>query len=162
KAQEWVRHIEYSEEAQDGVVLLEGTDWTGQAAMALDGVSKWTGMTDFRPGDAILCRLTRPLVAAAFALIRARIPCRMLGRDIGAGLTALIKRAKMREDSLCGAFAEWLDEYCGLECARLRGKGEDAKAGVLEDKADTLRVFLGELSSSATVAELIAEVEGLF
>ena len=77
-AQQWVEHIEWAEGAEDGEVQhLEGFDLKG-----------------FRASDAILCRLTRPLVSTAFRLIRNKIPCRILGRDIGSSLITLVKKVE--------------------------------------------------------------------
>ena len=181
-ARQWVRQIEWSDTAQDGYVGLEGTDWAGQASVALGapickcpqecdcdhhnhepGISKWKGIRDFQPGDAVLCRLTRPLVAAAFAMIRSRIPCRVLGRDIGAGLVSIVKKGqKSLKDSTVAAFGRWLDDYEQREGQRLTDKGKRAQAGLLGDRCDTIRVFMTEMVDETPVTALIAEIERLF
>jgi len=149
-------------------------------------VSKWKELKDFSPGDAILCRLTRPLVAVAFELVRNRIACRVLGRDIGAGLVALVRRvckvARIREETGLGAFCEALAEYSAAQKLKLIQKKKWAEAGRLDDQIQTVLVFMdsrevrgdgntGLTSGSdtrrgvvaeATVADLIAEIEALF
>lgn len=207
-----VPQIEWAEGAQDGYVGEEGTDWKGQAECALgapiqssssarraadghspmgegipasplpEGISKWTGLGDFSSGDAILCRLTRPLVEVAFALVRARIPCRMMGRDIGKGLIALIERVarKQRQQPLAGdaGFEVALDEYLGKQRLKLSQKKKWPELGRLEDQVATIRVFIeggshvedhgndnrGAVGVDApeTVGELIEQVERLF
>jgi len=184
-----------------GFVGLEGSDWAGQAEVALgapldmskgrhdaeitdlatglkysvdwatttgrpgyadpvvEGVSKWRGIQDFLPGDAILCRLTRPVVAAAFALIRRRVACHVLGRDIGKGLVDLARRSK--RDSVRDLL-DWLDDYQRREGERLRRKQKFAQAGLMDDRCETLRCFCAEVDENATVAEVVRMVEGLF
>lgn len=231
-ARQWVPQIEARDGAPDGVVLLEGTDWTGQAEVALgapldtkprfasaygvspekyremagdvemsveeaeglldtfnkafpkvlkggdqgiastsaplghgepamaEGITKWRGLSDFRPGDAILCRLTRPLVAAAFTLIRARIAgVHVLGRDIGKGITDLVKKSKQ---AFIRDLLSWLDRYQLREGSRLRKRGKHAQAGLLDDRCETLRVFCWELPDDGRVEEVERLVGSLF
>jgi DNA helicase II / ATP-dependent DNA helicase PcrA len=49
-------------------------------------------VTDFLPTDAIICRVNAPNVALYYRLIAAGIPYQVLGRDIGRGLVALVKK----------------------------------------------------------------------
>jgi len=161
-AQQWVPQIEWADTADFGFVGKEGTDWKGQAEIALEGISKWKGIADFQPGDAILCRLTRPLVAAAFTLIRGRVACRVLGRAIGKGLVDLIRKAKSPQDAHLREFEAWLDDYESKQVERLRSKGKHAQAGLLVDKTDTIRVFMEDLGPDAWVEELIVDIEKLF
>jgi len=49
--------------------------------------------SDFAPSSAILCRNTAPLISFAFSLLRRDVGCRVLGREIGQGLIALIKNS---------------------------------------------------------------------
>ena len=158
----------------------------GGGDLSREGISKWKELKDFSPGDAILCRLTRPLVAVAFELVRNRIACRVLGRDIGAGLVALVRRvckvARIREETGLGAFCEALAEYSAAQKLKLIQKKKWAEAGRLDDQIQTVLVFMdsrevrgdgntGLTSGSdtrrgvvaeATVADLIAEIEALF
>lgn len=46
--------------------------------------------TDFQPGDVVICRAKAPLVKMAFWLMRARRPCRILGRNLAAPLLSFI------------------------------------------------------------------------
>ena len=132
---------------------------TGCGGCKDEGITKWKGIRDFQPGDAILCRLTRPAVAAAFQLIRSRVACHVLGRDIGKGLVDLARRSK--QDRVAGML-EWLEGYQVKEGERLRRKQKYAQAGLMDDRCETLRVFCAELAGDATVAELVRQVEGLF
>lgn len=129
-----------------------------------EGITKWRGVGDFLPGDAILCRNTRPLVAVAFALIRKRVPCRILGRDIGQGLVALVKKYKYKPGlgSTVGEFLEWLEAYVEKECEKLASRKQIAAAGALRDKVETLQVFAEDVGIDRPVGELVAEIERMF
>lgn len=183
-ARQWVPEIESAESAVDGYVGVEGTDWQGQSQIAMGccnchcefhgtsgckcikgcghegwGISKWRTSADFHAGDAILCRNTRPLVSAAFSLIRRRVRVVVLGRDIGKGLVQLVKKSKQ---AFVVDVLEWMDEYEGKEAARLRKKGEFARIASLSDRCATVRVFASELPDDATTGELVGSIEGLF
>ncbi|MGY2919347.1 UvrD-helicase domain-containing protein [Bradyrhizobium sp. USDA 3262] len=81
-AQTWVNHIEAHPSAPEGKISSETFE-------------KMITVRDRLNGDAaIICRNTRPLVTAAFALIREKIPCRIEGRDIGNSLKKLATRWK--------------------------------------------------------------------
>lgn len=128
---------------------------------AMEGVTKWLPHYEsFAPGDAILCRVNRPLAALAFRLIRARVPCKLLGRDIGAGLVALVKRLmKNAQTNTIHELLDNMEAYRQREGKRLLAKKDDAGLATLYDKLDTVMVFLEEADS---VAELIREIEGMF
>lgn len=52
--------------------------------------------TNLRPGDMIICRLTAPLVALCFKLIKRRIPAKVKGRDIGAQIANTVRQIMKR------------------------------------------------------------------
>lgn len=78
-SQQWVNHIEAHLNAPEGRVVFEPE-------------ADFNRRTDFNADDAILCRNVKPLISTAFHLIRARIPCRIEGRDLGATLKKLCTR----------------------------------------------------------------------
>lgn len=83
--------------------------------------------SDFRPGDAVVCRLNAPLVGLAYVLLRARVPFRLLGRNFGRGVAALVEATKC-------ATAE--AALCALRGRLQRLDADDAKkrlAGQLDD-----------------------------
>jgi len=111
----------------------------------------------FGPTDAILCRINRPLIEVAFLLIRNKVPCRVLGRDIGKNLVSLIK--KTRAISL-EELPKKMRVYREREGAK--ANATEAKMSLLDDKIDTIRVFMGELPENSTLEELKASIERLF
>jgi hypothetical protein len=143
KAREWVKHIESHADAPDGLV----------------GYGDWS-LKDFAPGDAILCRNARPVVEAAFLLIRNKIPAKVAGRDIGQGLVKLVEKMKARTIK---DLAERLEKYRMREAGRLNAKkGAESKIALLDDKLDTLHVFMEEAGPHAGIGTLIANINALF
>jgi AAA domain/UvrD-like helicase C-terminal domain len=133
-----------------------------EARASSPDISTWP-LQDFRPGDAILSRVNRPLVALAFRLIRERVPCKVLGREIGKGLVALVQKVMKRggggQSDDVNILDERIEEYRQREGKRLLARKDEAGLARLHDQLDTIRVFLDEAS---TVGEVIREIEGLF
>jgi len=142
-ARDYVDHIEAHESAPDGVVR-EGyeADLIGESLSA---------------DDAILCRLTAPLVKQAFKLIKAGIGCHVEGRDIGAGLVKLATR--WRRIKTIDALGKRLEAYADAEVEKLTAKGQEVKAEAVRDRVDTLLVLM---EGCGSIADLVAKIEALF
>jgi superfamily I DNA/RNA helicase len=115
------------------------------------------------PGeDAILCRNTAPLISQAYALIRAGIPAKVEGRDIGEGLAALARRWKVRT---CAELLARLDAHQEREAAKLakRPDGEE-QVERLADRLDTLReiVFACQAKGLQLVTDVTSAIADLF
>lgn len=113
---------------------------------------------DFPPSGCILCRNTAPLVGFAYSLMKRDVSCRILGRDIGASLIAIVKklRAASLEDLLL-KLQVWLDREVN------RALAEDRNPERLYDQADCLRFFVDSLDEdSRTVDSLLAKIELMF
>lgn len=148
KAREYVSHITAADSAPEG-----RTD-TVELAEFLRLPAEQLG-----PSVAVLCRNTKPLVEVAFALIRRRIACRVEGRDIGRSLMALATKWKVRG---VVAMAAKLEQYAMVETQRLLAKGQEAKAASLQDRVDTLMVFVDSLPGGATLNDLRTEITKVF
>jgi superfamily I DNA/RNA helicase len=120
-AQQIVPDLEAADDARDGEVSR--VDIAELARIA------------FVPGQAILCRNTAPLVAAAYSLIRRGIAAKVEGRDIGIGLAKLAKRWKV---DLIEDLLPRLENYRVTEMQKAVAKGSDARAEQVADKVDTL------------------------
>jgi superfamily I DNA/RNA helicase len=147
RARQWVSHIDPAPTAAEGVVR----DITQEEFEKEHGTLK--------VGDAVLCRNTKPLVELAYQLIRKGIGAKVEGKDIGNGLVALAKRWKVRN---VAGLNDKLDDYCEKQVQRLMAKGKEMQAQNLEDKVLTLKVIIGTLAGTASVADLIAKIQGLF
>ena len=144
KAQEYVSHIQSHESAVEGLVKEDVGSWP---------------LKQFLPTDAILCRNTRPLIEVAFLLIRNKVSCRVLGRDIGQGLVKLVK--KMKAFNVLD-LTKKLANYRSKEAQKLIAQGKEDRLASLDDKLETLAVFMEEVGIDAPVSELISAIEALF
>lgn len=146
KAKSIVPYLEAWEEAPQGEV----------SHMAYDDALK---LLDSH--DAILCRNVAPLITTAFGLIAKGRACKVLGRDIGAGLVKLIKSMKAKNIDYLQAK---LNAYREREVAKFMARGEEQKAEQVTDKVECIEVVIGNLGEGRerTIPFLIAKIEGLF
>lgn len=144
EAQKVVSHIQSHERAPEGVFL---------------GERKSHRDTDFQPGDMVVCRKNAPLLKVCYSNIRRGISSFVLGRDIGAGLIALVK--KLKADSV-EDLAKKLELWEDKEIARIEAadsKGADEKVDSIQDRAECLRVFL---EMADTVEVIIDRIDSMF
>lgn len=112
------------------------------------------------PGDVVLCRTTAPLISAAYKLISQGKPATVLGRDIGTGLIALVR--KLRAKSV-NELSQKLDSWLKAEIAQATADEKFGKAAAAEDKASCLAVIIDNLSGAdRTIKGLENEIERLF
>ena len=106
---------------------------------------------------AILCRNNAPLLSMAFRLVRRGIGVQMLGRDIGKGLVALLRKLCPDDltpaDLVRGLVADWL-------AAETAGTDSPAKLNSLADRAGCLTAVLDGGARDAGAAR--AAIERLF
>jgi superfamily I DNA/RNA helicase len=148
-AQQWVSHIQSGEGAPEGSVRDE----------VIENL-----LTVARPGDAVLCRLTKHLVANVYNFIRAGIPAKIEGRAIGEGLAKLAQRWKVKSYT---ALRDKLVAYQDRETAKYRAKEEESKAVVVEDMVSCLFIIIERVQSIAPdvrnpVELIVAEIKRLF
>ena len=152
---QWVSHIQAHPDAPEGEVRAPRL----QAGLSgVDGEpAPWFLHETPDAASAILCRKNKPLVKTAYGLIRAGIPCRIEGRDIGKGLTALARKWKGVKtiEGLMNRLGKWL--------AGGKKMTESARQDA-EDKVETIGVFAERCRALglSTVAELCAEIDRLF
>jgi len=92
-----------------------------------------------KPGEAILCRNNAPLVKATYALIAAKRPAKMIGRDIGGGLAKLATKWKINQlDDYKAKLHSWSSDQIQKAIDEDRG----AVASRIEDQRNTMDVFL--------------------
>jgi DNA helicase II / ATP-dependent DNA helicase PcrA len=144
-AKKFVTHIEAAPGAPAGAVVNVGTLWNER---------------DFKANDLIVCRTTKPLVTLAFTLIRAHVPARIMGREIGNGLKSLIN--KMNGKGIDGLIAK-LEAWTLREVEKALAKGQDSKAEAISDKTDTVMFLISSLTENGrTVPALLALIDSLF
>jgi len=130
------------------------------ASSAIDGdviyVSPETMRKDAAPGDFVLSRSNAPIVSLCLAFLKDGKPATIAGRDVGAGLRALVE--KSRAESV-PALAEWLGIWRDREIARVTKRRHDADTTGIEDKAACVHALA---EGAASIAEVIAKIESLF
>lgn len=147
-AKEYVPKIEAAPNAKVGEVCNLQYQWK---------------LTDFGPTDLIVCRNTKPLLDLGFRLLRARIPLRILGRDIGDGLIALIRKCEGKTTCNMETFVQRVEDWRERETDKALAKDLEAKADAIADKAGTLLMLVDELpEGNRTTAELIRILQSLF
>lgn len=144
-AQQFVHHIEAHASAPDGVVRTID-DYAFKRLVPA-------------PEDAILCRVTKPLVSMAFDLIKRRIACHVEGREIGQSLATLVKKF---DNGSVSVLREDLEAYLYKEEGRLIEQGKEAKAEQLRDKVETLFVMIDTLKYNDPCWKLTELIESLF
>lgn len=143
EAQKYVAHIEPHDGAPEGKV---------------EHRASWSAV-DLKPKDAILCRNVAPLMAQCFRLIRSGVACWVRGRDVGAGLVALVK--SMRAGGSVDALRSKLEAHLGSETSRLLQAGKDEQAAALEDRVLSI-LAVADHAGVKTVDALVGRIEALF
>jgi DNA helicase II / ATP-dependent DNA helicase PcrA len=144
-AQQWVKHIEAAPGAAQGIVEERDTKWQP---------------TEFKAADLVVCRTTKPLVAMAYQFIKAQMPVRIMGREIGQGLQALIN--KMKAHGIDGLI-ERLNTYTARELQKAIANKQEAKAEAIQDKTDCVMYLIDVLpEDNRTILELLCRIEELF
>lgn len=149
-AQQVVSHIEAAETAPEGIART--SEW--------DGFTKLISEKAFHAtDDAILCRVTKPLVELAYVLIRKGVACHVEGKDIGKGLINLVNRYKT--DNL-DTLREKLEDFRDREVQKLIAKGRETQAEAMKDRVETIFVIMDAQPPATTVTELRARIESMF
>lgn len=117
-------------------------------------VSEANLKADALPGDFVISRKNAPLIGLCLGFLAANKPATIAGRDIGAGLLALVDRSKATAIVDMLAFVE---DWRRTESDRLAVRGRDTQP--VEDKADCIAALA---EGAADVAEVRARIAALF
>lgn len=144
-ARQWVDHIQPAPNAPVGTVEHLGTKWDHTA---------------FSINDLVVCRTTAPVVSLAYKLLKARVPVKIQGKEIGAGLKSLIKKMNARTiDQLTSK----LDAWATREVEKATAKKQDSKADAINDKKDAVLCLIDGLGENErTITALFAIIDKLF
>jgi superfamily I DNA/RNA helicase len=148
-AQQWVSHIEAAETAPEGSV--------SEITLA-----EFMSRKDLNGLAAVLCRVNRPLVSLAFALLRKRIPCKIAGRaDVGATLKKLLTRWKVNS---LDVLEDRLDDYLAKQTTKLLAKKQESRVAALEDSVETCRVIIDACRTAKKyqVSDAVAWIDSMF
>lgn len=110
-----------------------------------------------QPGDFVLSRINAPLVSVAMSLLRNQKRARVAGRDIGAGLKALIRKLKAPSvPQLLVKLRGWEEK----ETHRAISAGRnEAAIDAIHDKAETLLVLT---EGARSVSDVETRIDALF
>jgi superfamily I DNA/RNA helicase len=113
----------------------------------------------FKADDLVVCRCTAPVVKLAYHLLANKVPCTILGRDMGKGIITLIeKRLKATSiDDLRTKLVDWRSK----EVDRIRKDDLDADISKIEDKYELIVTFI-ECSGADTIPQLTRAIDDLF
>lgn len=141
ESRRFVGHIYPVDSAPRGSVSRRGLDWSP---------------AEFKPTDAVVCRNNKPLVELAMKLLRAQVPCTVLGRDIGKSLKTFIKKfdyAKDVEEFIILAEAALADEVKKLMTA-----GKLHRIEPLEDKIGSIVAIAEAAESVEQISEIVDKI----
>lgn len=167
EAHKYVQHIQAAPGAPDGSVhhvsdlgAVIAATASLVAGEAVDFEPAAPGTRAFTPRDIVVCRNTKPLIALAFRCMKLRIPVKIMGREIGQGLKALI--GKMRANDV-DDLATKLEAWATREIDKAIAKQLDAKVDQLQDKLDAILTLIDGMPETArTIPALLECIESLF
>lgn len=161
-AQQHVPYIEAADGAPEGSVM-KVPDLKALIASTVQFTETDSADGDtpyFRSNDLVVCRTTKPLIALAFQLVRSRVPVRIMGRDIGNGLKALVN--KMKAHSLDDLVVK-VEAWAMREVDKAIAKHLDSKAENIQDQCDAIVCLVDGLhESNRTIESLLAGIDFLF
>lgn len=138
-----VPQIEAADNAIEGIVEDRGSRWK---------------TSDFVNDDLVICRCNAPLLKLAYTLLADKVPVRILGKDIGAGLISLIKKMKARSVShLADKLTAWRDR----ETQKMLDKDPDAATDKIDDKYNAIMIFV-DMMPDATPDDICKEIENIY
>lgn len=115
-----------------------------------------------QPGDFILSRTNAPLVSVCLKLLRDGKPANIEGRDVGRGLSNVVKKlnkgpARKSFKKFCARLETWLADE--VKRAQLRGERGEATIARVLDQHETLCYLMDGLTSAD---ELLRRIDSLF
>ena len=123
-------------------------------------------VNDAAAGNFILSRINAPLVSIAMKLLRSGKRTRIAGKDIGAGLIALVRKFRARSvPELLGKIRSWETREVERLDAQARG-AKNGRLSTLQSKIDAIHdqaEMLTSLTDGArNVDEILTRITGLF
>jgi DNA helicase II / ATP-dependent DNA helicase PcrA len=142
EAQKIVPHIEYHEDAIEGVV---------------DRIKERDFPKLIKDQDFALCRTTAPLISGCLSMIRAGRRANVKGRDIGESLEVLLSRFG-EDNDLVENVAGKMSKYLSEQSQKLEKMGKEAELLNLEDRISTLDVLMEECRTVRDVKLRIGKI----
>jgi superfamily I DNA/RNA helicase len=103
-----------------------------------------------KPGDVILSRVNAPLLSWCMKLLKNRIPCNIMGRDIGNGLISLIDKSKAKTVE---ALIDYINNWRQKEVDKLIKREKDCTH--IHDKADCIIALTEDCNSIQDIKDVV-------
>lgn len=114
------------------------------------------------PGEAILCRLNRPNVAAALSLLKLGKRCKIEGKDIGAKLLRHAKQACKDMSTPLADATYMIEEFAKNEIALMMKYDRGSQAAMFEDEIEALLLLVDKAADeAATTKPTLDDVQDL-
>lgn len=110
---------------------------------------------------AVLCRNNAPLLTLAFKLLRESVPVAMLGRDIGKGLAAIVKKLCPDATAPITAVRDAVLQWQASESQLAIANGREEKLDGITDRAECIYAVI-DGASPATCGALCEAIAALF
>ena len=110
-------------------------------------------------GDLVLCRVNAPLVGECLRLISRGTRAKVLGREIGKGLEAVVKKVTADKSMEISTFMPLFNEHISNMKTHYLNQDKQHMVQALNDKADCIRALIGQ---ALTVDGLIKNIEAVF
>lgn len=115
-----------------------------------------------KPGDAILSRVNAPLMPVCLGLLKAGVPARIEGRDVGKMLGAIARKFNARSvTEFISSVSLWMNK----KIARIRAKktlGDEQRIGQINAVQDQADVFFAIAEDAKGVDEILKKLDTLF
>ena len=105
-------------------------------------------------GDFVLSRTNAALAPVCLSLLRAGIPARIVGRDIAAGIVALIQKLSRGTDSIAVLLAR-LEIWRERETAKAAAADAHRRVELVRDQAELIKALAGDVADLAALSALI-------
>lgn len=113
-------------------------------------VSENNFLAKVKIGDFILSRVNAPNIYYCLALLKMGVKANIQGKDVGAGLAYIIKKAGK---NYVPEFLDWLKDWKKSEMERLRSKGRDTT--IIVDKTSCIETLCEDAKSIDEILENI-------
>jgi superfamily I DNA/RNA helicase len=112
-------------------------------------------------GDAVLSRTNAPLMPICLALLRAGVPARIEGRDVGKALAAIVKKLNAKSvPNLLEKLGHWeARKVKRLQASAKPGQDLTAQLSSIQDQAATIVALT---DGASNVAEVVSRLESMF
>lgn len=118
-----------------------------------------TMLNSAEPGEFILSRLNAPLVSITLQLLKVQKRARMSGRDIGAGIVAILKKLRVRDETTIEDILSKIQEWETKTVTRFAAYGQNQ---LIERTRDQAGMLVALCEDAQDGADLINRITWLF